>query len=199
MKLESSDSLFYTGVIVGAQVKLHALLDSGSMACTMNEEANHKLKSAGIVFTPSEINPNIVLVGCGSVSIQPKSIYQLEMEIYDLAVNVPTLVVPGQRDEIILGTNVIEYIVSQIKNTPAYWRVLSQPECSGNENTARFFDMLSGLHRWKGDEMLSMIGTAKLTQAVMLCPQQEHLIWAKLPSNTPVSEGSVILVEASKS
>lgn len=55
--------------------------------------------------------------------------------------------------------------------------------------------MLSGLH----DEMPSVIGTAKLTQAVMLCPQQEHLVWAKLPTNTPVSEGSAILVEPSKS
>lgn len=37
MKLEKADSLFYTDVsIVGAQVILRALLNSGSMACTMN-------------------------------------------------------------------------------------------------------------------------------------------------------------------
>ncbi len=51
--------------------------------------------------------------------------------------------------------------------------------------------MLSGLHRWKGTEMPSKIGTAKLTQAVVLCPQQEHLVWAKLPATVPVSEGTL--------
>ncbi|KAL1248012.1 hypothetical protein QQF64_023388 [Cirrhinus molitorella] len=106
MKLERADSLFYTDVsIVGAEVILRALLDSGSMACTMNEEAERKLKSAGVLLTPSEIRPDIMLVGCGGVSIQPESIYQLEMEVYGRAVSVPTLVVPGQRDEMILVTN----------------------------------------------------------------------------------------------
>ncbi len=36
--------------------------------------------------------------------------------MYGHAVGVPTLVVPGQRDEMILGTNVIKYIISQMKN-----------------------------------------------------------------------------------
>lgn len=45
MKLERADSLFYTDVVIaGAQVTLRALLDSGSMACTMNGEAERKLK-----------------------------------------------------------------------------------------------------------------------------------------------------------
>lgn len=46
--------------------------------------------------------------------------------------------------------------------------------------------------------MPSKVGTAKLTQAIVLCPQQEHLVWAKLPATVPVSEGSAILVEPSK-
>lgn len=97
MKLEKADSLFYTDVsFVGAQVVLTALLDSGSMACTMNEEAERKLKCAGIVLEPSEIRPDIILIGCGDVNIRPESIYQLEMEVYGQAVSVPTLVVPGQ-------------------------------------------------------------------------------------------------------
>lgn len=128
MKLERADSLFYTDVVIaGAQVTLRALLDSGSMACTMNVEAEHKLKSAGVALTPSETHPDIVLVGCGGVNIQPESIYQLEMEVYGHAVSVPTLVVPGQRDEMILGTNVIKYIISQMKSTHGYWRVLNRP------------------------------------------------------------------------
>ncbi len=200
MKLERADSLFYTDVsIAGAQVILRALLDSGSMACTMNEEAERKLKSTGVALAPSETRPDIILVGCGGVNIQPESIYQLEMEVYGHAVSVPTLVVPGQRDEMILGTNVIKYIISQMKNVQGYWRVLSRPESSENDEIVQFLDMLSGLHRWKGTEMPSKVGTAKLTQAVVLCPQQEHLVWAKLPATVPVSEGSAILVEPSKS
>lgn len=200
MKLERADSLFYTDVVVsGAQVTLRALLDSGSMACTMNVEAERKLKSAGVVLAPTEMRPDIVLVGCGGVSIQPESIYQLEIEVYGHTVSVPTLVVPGQRDEMILGTNVIKYIISQMKSTHGYWRVLNRPESSGNEEIMQFLDMLSGLHRWKGTEMPSKIGTAKLTQAVVLCPQQEHLVWGRLPATAPVSEGSAVIVEPAKS
>lgn len=47
--------------------------------------------------------------------------------------------------------------------------------------------------------MPSKVGTAKLTQAVVLCPQQEHLVWARLPATVPVSEGSAILVEPLRS
>ncbi len=72
MKLERA---FYTDVsIAGPQVILRALLDSGSMACTMNEEAEGKLKSTGVVLAPSETHPDIILIGCGGVSIQPESI-----------------------------------------------------------------------------------------------------------------------------
>lgn len=200
MKLERADSLFYTDVVIaGAQVSLRALLDSGSMACTMNKEAECKLRSEGVKLTPSKMHPNIVLVGCGGVSVQPESIYQLEMEVYGYPVSVPTLVVPGQRDEIILGTNVIKYIISQMKSTPGYWRVLSRPESSGDDDIMQFLDVLSGLHRWKGTDMPSKIGTAKLTQAVVLCPQREYLIWGRLPANVPVSEGSAVIVEPVKS
>ncbi|KAL7833124.1 hypothetical protein SRHO_G00301420 [Serrasalmus rhombeus] len=199
MKLEKADSLFYTDVLVKDQISLRALLDSGSMACTMNEEAEQKLKSSGIVLPPSEPCSAITLVGCGGAQVQPKCIYEIEMEVYGHAVTVPTLVVPGQRDQMILGTNVIKYILSQLKKTPSYWRVLSQPESSGESEIEQFLNMLSGLHRWKGKEIPSMVGTAKLTQAITLLPKQEHLVWAKLPATTTVSEGSAILIEPPRS
>lgn len=40
-KLARADSLFYTDVLVNDKFPLQALLDSGSMACTINEEAEH--------------------------------------------------------------------------------------------------------------------------------------------------------------
>ncbi|KAL7865118.1 hypothetical protein SRHO_G00103650 [Serrasalmus rhombeus] len=165
----------------------------------MNEEAEQKLKSSGIVLQPSEPCSAITLVGCGGAQVQPKCIYEIEMEVYGHAVTVPTLVVPGQRDQMILGTNVIKHILSQLKKTPSYWRVLSQPESSGESEIEQFLNMLSGLHRWKGKEIPSMVGTAKLTQAITLLPKQEHLVWAKLPATTTVSEGSAILIEPPRS
>lgn len=43
------DSLFYTPVKIGESVTLSAMLDSGSIACTMNESAEMELKSAGVL------------------------------------------------------------------------------------------------------------------------------------------------------
>lgn len=40
-KLARADSLFYTDVLVNDKFPLQALLDGGSMACTINEEAEH--------------------------------------------------------------------------------------------------------------------------------------------------------------
>lgn len=43
IKLEKSDSLFYTPVLLNDKVTVQALLDSGSMACTINGETERKL------------------------------------------------------------------------------------------------------------------------------------------------------------
>lgn len=56
--------------------------------------------------------------------------------------------------------------------------------------------MLSGINRWKGSVIPDIIGTAKLTQAVTLLPHHEHLVWGRLPANSPVSAGSAILIDA---
>lgn len=198
VKLEKADSLFYTDVSVKG-VSFQALLDSGSMACTMNEEAEEMLKNAGVALEFSEMQSNIVLVGCGGVHVQPKCVYQLEMEVYGQAVSVPTLLVPGQRDQMILGTNVIKHILSQLKKTPGYWRVLSHPESSGEPEIEQFLNMLSGLHRWKGSQIPDVVGTLKLAQSVTLLPHHEHLVWGRLPSTAPVSVGSAVLVEPPRS
>lgn len=53
IKLEKADSLFYTDVFV-KEAFFQALLDSGSMTCTMNEEAEQILKNAGVELELSE-------------------------------------------------------------------------------------------------------------------------------------------------
>lgn len=110
------------------QVSLHALIDSGSMACTMNEEAEEKLQSVGLCSESSTLDTDIVLVGCGEVQVKPKYIYQLEMNVYGQEVSVPTLVVPGQCDQLILGSNVIKHLIYHLKQNSSYWRVMEKPE-----------------------------------------------------------------------
>ena len=56
---------------------------------------------------------NVVFVGCGRLRVKPKSAFNVEMEVYGCKMSVPTLVVSGQNDELILGTNVIKHILRQ--------------------------------------------------------------------------------------
>lgn len=198
-RLEKADSLFYTDVLVSDQVVLQALLDSGSMACTMNEDAEEELHKAGLLPESIQSSTDIVLVGCGGVQVRPKCIHQLKLNIYGQEVSVPTLVVPGQRDQMIVGTNVLKHLLRQVKQSPSYWRVMDKSDSSGEPSIEQFLSMLSGITRWKGDKIPDTIGTVKLANTVTLMPMYEHIVWGRLPGNAPVSEGSAILVEPSKS
>ncbi|KAL0189825.1 hypothetical protein M9458_016924, partial [Cirrhinus mrigala] len=197
-KLEKSDSLFYTSVLLNDKVTVQALLDSGSMACTINEETERELLSEGMPAQVDQTHTNILLVGCGGVKIKPRGMYQLKMDVYGKSVSVPTLVVPEQKDQLILGTNVIKFLLTQMKQDSGYWNVMNRPETTGEPEIEQFLNMLSGINRWKGDKIPDIVGTAKLTQAVTLLPKQEHLVWGKLPLNTPVSVGSTIVIEPPK-
>ncbi|KAJ8414524.1 hypothetical protein AAFF_G00037260 [Aldrovandia affinis] len=99
----------------------------------------------------------------------------------------------------ILGTNVLKHLLRRFKQDPSYWRVMNQADSSGEQSIEQFLSMLSGITRWKGDRIPDTIGTVKLTSAVTLMPRHEHIVWGKLPSNAPVSEGSAIVVEPSRS
>lgn len=198
-KLAHADSLFYTDVLVNDAVPVRALIDSGSMACTISELAESRLLDAGVSLDPCEMQANVMLVGCGGVQVAPKCMYQLTIRVYEYVVSVPTMVVKGQRDELILGTNVLKFILSQLKQNPTYWRVMNRPESTQDAEIEQFLNILSGLNRWRGAEMPDVIGTAKLAQAVTLLPKQEHLVWARLPPTAPISEGSAVLIEPTKS
>lgn len=198
MKLEKADSFFYTTVILNDQVTVKALMDSGSMACTINEETECELLSTGLLIQPDQSHLDVLLVGCGGVKVKPKATHQLKMDVYGQLVSVPTLVVPGQRDQLILGTNVIKYLLTQLRKTPSYWKVMNYPETTGEPEIEQFLNMLAGSSRWKGNTIPDVVGTAKLAKAVTLLPGQEHFVWAKLPSVDPVSMGSTIVVEPPK-
>lgn len=197
-RLDKADSLFYTNAHVEDAVSLEALLDTGSMACTISEEAEQLLSDAGSELTPHDTCPDMVLVGFGGVKVKPKCIYDLKVEVYGCTFQVPTLVVPGQQDQMILGTNVIKYLLKHFKQCPQFWQVLSKPESADVPEIMQFLNMLSGMNRWRGETSPDVIGTVKLTQAVTLLSKQEHIVWSKLPATSAVSEGSAVLVEPSR-
>ena len=192
-KLEGSSELFYAPVLVSGKVTLRGMLDSGSMSCTLSEEAEKKLQAAGVLPSAQPIPGNVVIVGCGGKTTYPKCFYDLEVEVYESKFIVPTLVVPGQRDDFIIGTNVIKPVLRDMRKRKDYWRLLSSknddPECD------RFLELLSSVSRWEGPGECDKIGTVKLACSVTLLPQQEHLVWGRLPADVPVSPGSTIIVE----
>ncbi|XP_056880813.1 uncharacterized protein LOC130521201 [Takifugu flavidus] len=174
-------------------MSLRGMLDSGSMSCTLSESAEAKLRAAGVVLIPQPVPEQVVLIGCGGLVTQPKCIYDLDIEIYGWKFVVPTFLVPGQRDEFIVGTNVIRPVVQKMKSEEKYWEMLSSrtsdPDCE------LFLQLLSCSSRWLGPEVPDKVGTVRLQQAVTLLPQKEYIVWGKLPASAPVSPGSTVIVE----
>lgn len=131
-RVGSSDSLFYTPVAMSGTLMMGGMLDSGSMACSINEVAEMKMRETGVISDQKQIDVNVVLVGCGGLCVKPKCAFDVEMEVYGCKMLVPTLVVPGQHDELILGTNVIKHILHQSKQCESYWKTVSGP-CSSRD------------------------------------------------------------------
>ncbi|KAL1268797.1 hypothetical protein QQF64_034160 [Cirrhinus molitorella] len=120
---------------------LNGLLDSGSMACTLSTEAESKLCADGVLPQPSAIPGNVVLVGCGGLTIQPKCTYDLEVEVYGFKFIVPTLLVPGQKDEFIIGSNIIKCVLQKMKAEKKYWELISCQ--NSNPEREQFLKLLS--------------------------------------------------------
>ncbi|KAI7804127.1 hypothetical protein IRJ41_024660 [Triplophysa rosa] len=176
------------------------MLDSGSMACTVNEATASRMLEEKVITTVKQLDEQVLLIGCGCHQTHPKCVYEVEIEVYGVQCIVPILVVPGQKDDLILGSNDIKYIMHQMKSSDDYWRVTGQ-SCgmSLSPDTSQFLDMMAGLTRWKGVDTPNKIGTVKLTQAVTLLARHEHLVWGRLPQNTPMSPGSAVVVEPTSS
>ncbi|KAM7370275.1 hypothetical protein PAMP_011541 [Pampus punctatissimus] len=198
-RIGSSDSLFYTTVDMGGTVKIGGMLDSGSMACSISEAAEVKLREAGVISDQKMIDVNVVLIGCGGLRVKPKCAFDVEMEVYGCKMLVPTLVVPGQHDELILGTNIIKHILHQSKLCGSYWKTVSGPCPTGDPETEHFLSMLSGLNPWKGEDVPDKVGTVRCNSATCLEPGREYLIWGKLPKNTVGSPGSTVITEPTSS
>ncbi|KAJ8417020.1 hypothetical protein AAFF_G00282470 [Aldrovandia affinis] len=187
--------VFYTQVKVNDRVELKGMMDSGSMTCTLNEEAERILTESGALVGEPQAAERIVLVGCGGKQTVPKCIYDLTLTIYGVKCLVPVLVIPGQRDELIIGSNVLKHLMREMKCNDDYWKFVSVGCKQRLLDHEHFLDMMSCTTRWRGDKVPERIGTVKLPRAVTLLPQQEHMVWGRLPCNVPVSPGSTVIVE----
>ncbi len=167
-RIELFSELFYAPAIVNKTFQVKGMLDSGSMACTVNEETESRMFEENVITKDKQLSEQVVLIGCGGHQTHPKCMYEVEIEVYGVQCIVPILVVPGQKDDLILGSNVIKYLMHEMKSSD-YWRVTAQ-SCDPSlfPDVSQFLDMMAGLTRWQGTKTPSKIGTVKLTQAVTL-------------------------------
>lgn len=108
------------------------------MACTVSRNAQEELHKAGLLSESTQSDKDIVLVGFCGVQVRPKCIYELKFSLYGQKVSVSTLVVPGQHDQVIVGTNAIKYLILCFKQDPSYWCVMYKSESSGEPNIEQF-------------------------------------------------------------
>uniref|UniRef100_A0A8C6KM80 Gypsy retrotransposon integrase-like protein 1 n=2 Tax=Nothobranchius TaxID=28779 RepID=A0A8C6KM80_NOTFU len=196
-RVKKSDSLFYMHVKVDGKVTLDAMLDSGSMACSLSEVALQSLINAGVVISHQE-GTDVVFVGCGGARVKPTSIIDLEMEIYGCKLLVPTFVVNNQQADLLVGSNVIRHLLHQLKNDSSYWEAISTPNLDHPE-LEEFLSLLAGLDRRSGEDVPDKIGTVRCNTAVTLEAGTEYLLWGKLPKDTRLSPGLTVMSEPTTS
>lgn len=167
------------------------------MACTISELTEQKLVNTGALQKDSSRPTRVVLVGCGGKQAQPKCEYDLNIDILNCKMYVPVLVVPGQPDDMIIGSNAIKHVMQHVKNSKWFWDSLRKPAGEGLE--ALLLGMLVNVDRWHGDTIPDRVGTVVLKQSVTLAPQHEHLVWGKLKEQVPLSVGSTVLIEPTSS
>lgn len=111
---------------------------------------------------------------------------------------IPVLVVTGQTKELILGSNAIKPLLTLLRTTVGYWKLINMPSGDGMDESFQFLSLLSNTERLKGDTVPDKVGTAKLKGSVTLQPQSEFLVWGKLLSKGMVSVGNTVVIEATQ-
>lgn len=190
-KLSKTDSLFYTDVTVNDGHVFKALVDSGSMACTISETVDAKLSQSTLDIKKKSAE-DFVIVGCGGHLVTPSAMYDLTVSVYGYKVVIPVLVVPGQTDEMILGSNAVRWLISHMKQTVSDLNTSSP--VNGTQN-CELPHLISLLSQTESNTAPVRIGTAKLKRSVTLQPMSEHLVWAKLPTLDASAVGSTVIIE----
>ncbi len=199
MQVDQSSSLFYASVLLQDKVEVQGMLDSGSMATTLSADVVPQLRDTGVLDQDILSSSDIVLVGCGGKQTSPDGVINLKLEVYGVSFSVPVLIVSGQKDPIILGTNVLKPLISQMKQTDQFWKVVNRPDSVIQSDNSQFLRMLSCTERWRGDSIPDKVGTLRLRSSVTLKPMSEHLVWGRLPPGSVLSVGSTVVIEPSTS
>uniref|UniRef100_A0AAV2IS10 ribonuclease H n=1 Tax=Knipowitschia caucasica TaxID=637954 RepID=A0AAV2IS10_KNICA len=173
-RLQQHDDLFYEIVTLSGRVKVSALLDSGSMECTLSASLVPQLLQEGVI-NPTLQDTDVVLIGCGGSRTLPVGVCDLNLEIYGCSVVVPTLVVNGQSEDLIVGSNLLRYVISRLKRD-------FQGQCPSvlsckSDAEQKLLSLMAGVET---EDVSNAIGTVKLRKAVTLEPMTEHLVWARL-------------------
>ncbi len=129
------------------------------------------------------------------IKLPPTAVYDLKATVYGCHMIIPSLVVPGQTEEMILGTNVIKRLLMQLRETDGYWKLMAKSSNDESAERSLFLSLFSNTERWRGESTPEKVGTVKLQRSVTLEPQTEHLVWGKLPQSSVLSVGSTVIVE----
>lgn len=82
--------------------------------------------------------------------------------MYGVRCLVPLLVVPGQRDDLITGTNEIKFLMHRMKVSDDCWGILSNNDSEPSLVCEQFLDVMANTCRWRGGELPNKMGTVKL-------------------------------------
>ncbi|XP_061740923.1 uncharacterized protein LOC133541492 [Nerophis ophidion] len=197
-RLSATDNLFHIDVLIQDAVELRAMLDSGSMACSLSSRVLPLLEQANVLSSDLISPTSVILIGCGGSKIRPVGVCELQMTIFDCHILVPTLIVDGQCDDIILGSNVIKHLIRMLKHSGKFWEQMSLSDKTSVEEES-LLQLLAAVETWRDGECPDKVGAVKLKHAVTLEPMTEHLVWGRLPSHASLSAGSAVVVEPSES
>jgi hypothetical protein len=71
---------------------------------------------------------------------------------------VPVMVVAGQKDDAIVGTNMLKYVLHQLKIEKDYWKLISS-NTQVSSDGQQFLEMMASLTRWRGEGVPEKVGT----------------------------------------
>lgn len=57
------------------------MLYSGSIACTLSEQAEQKMMSESVLSQAIPLTQKVMLVGCGGMLTKPKCMFEVEMKL----------------------------------------------------------------------------------------------------------------------
>lgn len=90
---------------------LHVMKDSRAVTKRKHVMFATTLSTPMSLTADDRFSTDKVIISCGGQHVMPKSAVSLQIEVCGCKIVIPTLVVQGQHDEMILGTNVIKHII----------------------------------------------------------------------------------------